>query len=159
MPFCYSVVPVPATPLTTHATPNTENPNLVLRQNVRGFDLSAIFACGRMAASSTISGISFRVRRWTTAGSGGTAVTPQPRRLGTTASTTAADSSAAITPGTVSGAYQLSFGCGGSTPGGWAARDTDAMVHVEGGSSDELNINSVAGVASLNVELSAEILE
>lgn len=159
MPFCYSVVPVPATPLTTHATPNTENPNLVLRQATRGFDLSAILACGRMAASSTISGISFRVRRWTTVGTGGTAIVPSPRRIGTTASTTAADSSAAVTPGTVSGAYQLSFGCGGSTPGGWNARDADAMIHVEGASADELDINSVAGVASLNLELSAEILE
>ena len=159
MPFAYAVVPAPATPLTCHATPNTENPNLVLRQATRGFDLASIFVAGRGAALTTLSGIGFRVRRWTTAGTGGTAVTPSPRRIGTTAATTAADSESAITPGTVSGAYQLSFGCGASGPGGWVARDPDAMIHVEGGGADELNINSVSGTASLLLDVSAEIYE
>lgn len=159
MPFVYAVVPTPATPLTTHATPNTENPNLALRQVTRGFDLSAIWPVGRAAAATSLNGIGFRVRRWTTAGSGGTSVTPSPRRIGTTAATTAHSSESALTPGTVSGAYQLSFGCGGAGPGGWTARDADAMIHVEGGGSDELNINSVAGTASLLLDISAEIIE
>jgi len=159
MPFAYAIVSIPATPLTSHATPNTENPNLVLRQATRGFDLSSIAVLGRAAAGTTLTGIGFKVRRWTTAGSGGTAITPSPRRIGTTATTTAADSATAITPGTVSGAYQASFGCGSSSPGGWMARDTDAMIHVEGGSSDELSINSVSGVASMLLDVGAEILE
>lgn len=159
MPFVYSVEGAPATPYACSATPNSEDPTLVLRQAVRGFDLQAIFAVGRGAALSAISGIGYRVRRWTTAGSGGTAITPAPRRIGTTASTTAADKVTAITAGTVSGAYQLSFGCGAAGPGGWMARDADSCIHVEGGGSDELNINSVAGVASLLHHVSAEIVE
>ncbi len=159
MPFLYGVEGAPATPYACHATPNTEDPTLVLRQATRGFDVMGIYVHGRGAALTTISGIGYRVRRWTTAGSGGTAITPAPRRVGSTASTTAADKVTAITPGTVSGAYQLSFGCGAAGPGGWVAPNEDSRIHVEGGSSDELNINSVAGVASLLHHVSAEILE
>lgn len=159
MPFAYSVEGAPATPYATHATPNTEDPTMVLRQAVRGFDLQSIFVHGRAAAATTISGIGYRVRRWTTAGSGGTAITPNPRRIGTTASTTAADKVTAITAGTVSGAYQVGFGCGKAGPGGWVARDADSAIHVEGTSADELDINSVAGEASLLHHVSCEITE
>lgn len=159
MPFVYSVEGAPATPYACHATPNTEDPTLVLRQATRGFDLQAIWVQGRGASLTAISGIGYRVRRWTTAGTGGTAITPAPRRIGTTASTTAADKVTAITPGTVSGAYQLGFGCGAAGPGGWAALNPDSCIHVEGGGSDELDINSVCGVASLLHHVSAEIAE
>jgi hypothetical protein len=159
MPFVYAVEGAPATPYASHATPNTEDPTLVLRQATRGFNLQALYATGRGAALTAITGIGYRVRRWTTAGSGGTAITPAPRRIGTTASTTAADKVTAITPGTVSGAYQIAFGCGAAGPGGWVARDEDSMIHVEGGGSDELNVNSVAGVASMLHHVSAEIVE
>lgn len=159
MPFLYGVVPTVATYLTTSGTPNTELPNMALRQATRGFDLQALYACGRGSQLTSISGIAFRVRRWTTAGSGGTSITPQPRRIGTTASTTAVSSESAITAGTVSGAYQLAFGCGAAGPGGWVAPNPDSAVHVEGGSSDELDVNSMSSTASLNLELSAEIAE
>jgi hypothetical protein len=159
MPFVYGVDGAPATPYATHATPNTEDPTLVLRQATRGFDVQAIYVHGRGAGLTALSGIGYRVRRWTTAGSGGTAVTPSPRRLGTTASTTAADKVTAITAGTVSGAYQLAMGCGAAGPGGWVAPNLDSAIHVEGGSADELDINSVAGTASLLHHVHAEIVE
>jgi hypothetical protein len=159
MPFVYAVEGAPATPYATHATPNTEDPTMVLRQATRGVDLQAIYVLGRGAALTAITGIGYRVRRWTTAGTGGTAITPAPRRIGTTASTTAADKVTAITPGTVSGAYQLSFGCGAAGPGGWVARDADSAIHLEAGGADELSINSVSGVASMLHSVSAEIAE
>jgi hypothetical protein len=159
MPFGYAVEGAPATPYASHVTPNTEDPTLVLRQATRGVDLTSIFVHGRGAALTTITGIGLRIRRWTTAGTGGTGVTPAPRRVGTTASTTAADKVTAITPGTVSGAYQLGIGCGASGPGGWVARDADSAIHLEGGGADELDINSVSGVASMLHHVSAEILE
>lgn len=159
MPFVYAIDGAPATPYSTSATPNVEDPTLVLRQVTRGFELQAINAHGRGAGLTTLIGIGYRVRRWTTAGSGGTAITPAPRRIGTTAATTAADKVTAITPGTVSGAYQLSLGCGGAGPGAWAARDKDSCVFVEAGSSDELNINSVCGVASVLHHVACEIVE
>src|SRR5438045_7181111 len=149
MPFLYGVEGAPATPYATHATPNTEDPTLVIRQATRGVDVNAIYVHGRGAALTAITGIGYRVRRWTTAGSGGTAITPAPRRIGTTASTTAADKVTAITPGTVSGAYQLGFSCGAAGPGGWVAPNQDSCLHLEGGSADEFNINSVSGVTAM----------
>lgn len=159
MPFCYGVDGAPATPYATHATPNTEDPTLVLRQATRNFFIQAIYVHGRGAALTALTGIGYRLRRWTTVGTGGTAVTPSPRSIGTTASTTAADKVTAITAGTVSGAYQLGFGCGAAGPGGWVAPNADAMIQVEAGSADEIDINSVCGVASMLHHVSAEIVE
>jgi hypothetical protein len=159
MPFVYGVEQAPATPYASHATPNTEDPTLVLRQTTRNCDIQAIFCLGRAAAATTISGIGYKVRRWTTAGTGGTAVTPAPRRIGTTASTVCVDKASAITAGTVSGAYQVGFGCGKAGPGGWVARDADSCIHLEAGSADEIDINSVAGEASLLHSVGCEIAE
>lgn len=159
MPFVYSLVPTVATFLTTSGTANTELPNMAIRQATRNCDVQAFYVCGRGAGLTAISGIAFRVRRWTTAGSGGTAITPQPRRIGTTASTTATSSETAITAGTVSGAYQLAFGCGAAGPGGWVAPNPDSMINLEAGSSDEFNVNSISSTISLNLELSGEIQE
>ena len=159
MAFVYGIEGAPATPYTTHATPNSEDPTLVIRQATRGVDLQALYVQGRGAALTAISGIGFRVRRWTTAGSGGTAITPAPRRIGTVASSAGADKVTAITPGTVSGAYQLGFSCGAAGPGGWVAPNPDSMLHLEGGSSDEFSINSVCGVTAMAHHVSAEISE
>ena len=159
MPFVYNVAGAPATPYATHATPNTEDPTLVLRQATRGFSLQAVSVQGRGASLTAITGIGYRVRRWTTAGTGGTSITPSPRWIGTTASTTAADKATAITPGTVSGAYQLALGCGATGPGGWVARDEASKIHVEAGGADELNINSICGVTAMAHDVSAEIEE
>ena len=162
MPFVYSVEGAPATPYATHATPNTEDPTLVLRNPAtqRGFDLQAIFVHGRGASLTALTGIGYRVRRWTTAGSGGTTVVPSPRRIGTTAAGCApVDKVTAITAGTVSGAYQLGIGCGAAGPGGWVAPNMDSVITVEGVSADELDINSVCGVASMLHHVSAEIIE
>lgn len=157
MPFVYSVDS--GVTYTSHATPSTEDPTIVIRQATRGVDLQGIYVLGRGAGLTAISGIGYRVRRWTTAGSGGTSVTPAPRRIGTTASTTCVDKQSAITAGTVSGAYQVSFGCGAAGPGGWVARDADSAIHLEAGSSDELDINSISGTASLSHQVSCEIAE
>lgn len=159
MPFVYTVEGAPATPYATHATPNTEDPTLVLRQATRGFEVQSISVSGRGAGLTAISGIGYKVRRWTTAGTGGTTLTPAPRRIGTTASTAAVDKVTAITAGTISGAYQAAFGCGAGGPGGFFAMNPDSCIHVEGGGADELDINSVAGLASLLHAVSAEIVE
>lgn len=159
MPFVYAIETSPATPYTTHGTPNTEDPTIVLRQATRGVDIVSVSAGGRAAASTTISGIGYKFRRWTTVGTGGTGVTPSPRRIGTTAATSVVDKASAITAGTVSGAYQGGFVCGKAGPGGWVARDADSAIHIEAGSADEIDINSIAGEASLLHTVGCEIAE
>lgn len=159
MPFAYGVAPTVATFLTTSGSANTELPNLALRQATRNCLVTSILVGGRGSALTTISGVEWRVRRWTTAGSGGTSITPAPRAIGTTASTTAVSSESAITAGTVSGAYQVSFSCGAAGPGGWTARNNDYGLLLEAGSSDEFDLNSLSTTTSLNVQVSAEIEE
>jgi hypothetical protein len=157
MAFVYDV-PAGAQ-LSTNSTPSTALVNMAIRQNTRGVDIQAFSVIGKGAALTAITGLAFRALRWTTAGSGGTAITPNPRRIGTVASTTAADSQTTITAGTVSGVVQLVFGCGAAGPGGWAAMNPDSMIHIEGSSSDEIDLNSFSGVASMGFELGAEIAE
>lgn len=159
MPFYYNVEQSPATPYTTHATPNTEDPTLVIRQTVRNCDVMSISAGGRAAAATTITGIGYKVRRWNTVGTGGTGVTPAPTRIGTVASTVCVDKASAITAGTVSGAIVGGFTCGKSSPGGWVARDADDALNLEAGSADEFDINSVAGEASLLHTVGCKISE
>src|SRR5258708_951542 len=149
MPFYYHVEQSPATPYTTSGTPNTEDPTVVLRQTSRNVDVMSITVGGRAAAATTIGSIGYKVRRWTTVGTGGTAVTPAPTRIGTTASTTVVDKASAITAGTVSGAIVAGFVCSKSGPGGWTARDQDDALNLEAGSADEFDVNSIAGEASV----------
>jgi len=157
MAFVYDV-PAGAQ-LSTNGTANTLTVNMAIRQAVRGVDIQSFSVIGKGAGLTVISGIAFRCLRWTTAGSGGTTITPNPRRIGTTASTTAVDSQTTITAGTVSGVNQLTFGCGAAGPGGWAAMNPDSMIHIEGGSSDEIDVNSISGTVSLGFEIGAEIAE
>lgn len=157
MAFVYDV-PAGAT-LSSSGSANTELVNMAIRQATRGVDIQSFAVVGRGAGLTAISGIAFRCKRWTTAGSGGTSITPNPRRIGTTASTTAVDSQTTITAGTVSGVTQLMFGCGAAGPGGWAAMNPDSMIHIEGGSSDEIDVYSISGTTSLNFDLGAEIAE
>jgi hypothetical protein len=159
MPFVFSLEGAPATPYATSGTPNTEDPTVVLRAHAsRNTYLQSILVQGRGAALTAITGIGYRVRRWTTAGSGGTAITPAPRALGPTANASAVDKVTAITAGTVSGAYQVGFGCGAAGPGGWVARDADSALQLMG-AGGEFDINSVSGVASMLHHVSGEIAE
>lgn len=159
MAFYYNVASQAGTSYSTHATPSTEDPTIVLRQATRNFDLVAMFCQGRAAAATTISGISYVVRRWTTAGTGGTSVNAAPTRIGTTAATTCVDKASAITAGTVSGVIVATMSCGKAGPGGWVARDQDDVVTVEAGSADELDINSICGEASQSHYVTCRIAE
>jgi hypothetical protein len=160
MPFVYTVAGLAAgASYATHATPSTEDPTLALRQATRGFDVTGVYCNGRANAATTITGISYIGRRWTTVGTGGTAVVPNPKRIGTTAATVGADKATALTQGTVSGVVQFACGCGKAGPGGWVARDADSAIHIEAGSSDELSINSLSAEASQSHYVWCEIAE
>ena len=160
MSFYYTVAGLAAgASYATHATPSTEDPTVVLRQTTRNCDVTAIYCNGRAAAATTISGIAYLVRRWTSVGTGGTGVTPAPTRIGTTASTVCVDKASAITAGTVSGVIVKAMGCGKAGPGGWVARDQDDVLTLEAGSADEFDINSLCGEASISHYVSATISE
>lgn len=160
MPFVYGVASA-GVDYATSASADTEDAWQVLLESTSGFRLQSVFTVGKAVAATVLNGISHHIKRWTTAGSGGTSITPSPRHAqAPAASTSAVDKQSAITPGTVSGAVQVSWGHGGAGPGGWVARDEMTMIHVEPGSADELDIYSIqGGTSALDFHGSSEIVE
>lgn len=148
--FCYTAEP--ATNMTTNATPNTATANGALRQATRAFFLAEVRLIGKSSAATTLSGIVTRFRRWTTVGTGGTAVTPEPSDDRAPACATTA-AFGTPTAGTVSGVQKLVTGCGKASPGGWVARTMDARVGIDAGTADELGMDSSSGEASLPYEV------
>jgi hypothetical protein len=160
MPFCYGVVP--GANQTSNATPNTANDCFFVAAGTgRATSLQAVYVVGKGAGLTAISGIAFRVEKWTTtASSAGTAITPAARDPGAQAAkATAAFAAATVTSGTGGPTLMCAFGCGAAGPGGWVAPNPDAMPLVESGSADSLDVFNASGTASLNFELSAEIVE
>lgn len=153
--FLYRVA---ALGLTTNATPSTETANMALRQATRGFSLNALALVGKAAAATVLNGIAIRVRRWTTAGSGGTAATPFPTHDRAPAASTVA-ATGTPTAGTVDGSYHLATGMSASASGGWVAEEENAKINVDAGTADELDVMSHAGSASLPYEMTATIEE
>lgn len=146
----------------TSASADTEDAWLAMRAGANTtFSLTGLFVAGKAVAATVLNGISHHVKRWTTAGSGGTSLTPSPRQSSSPAAvTTCADKQTALTPGTVSGAVQLSIGHGASGPGGWVARDDKSKILVPQGTSDELTVYSIqGGTSALDFTGSAEIEE
>ena len=158
MPFAYTVTA--GVEYATSGTPDTEDAWLAFRQVTKGFQLVGVILQGKGNGLTALSGIVHRLKRWTTAGSGGTAVVPSPTsRESPAAVTTPFDSQTALTPGTVSGALQMTIGHGATGPGGWQARDDNAKKTVEAGSADEITWYSESGTASLDFECSQDIEE
>lgn len=158
MPFVYGVGQA-GTDYQTSGTADTEVIWAALREATSGFKLIGMFVAGKAVAATVLNGIGHHVRRWTTAGTGGTAVTPSPRVDTAPAANTTAGLGAP-TAGTVSGAIQLSIGHGASGPGGWVARDENAKITVTPGTADELAAYSITGgTTALDFSGSFEIEE
>lgn len=160
MPMVYGVVP--GALQTTNATPNTANDCLFVKPGTgRSVALISLLVQGRAAALTAISGIAFRIQKWTsTSSSAGTAITPSPRDTGMQAAkATAAYATATVTSGTGGPSLQQAFGCGAAGPGGWVAPNPDAAIVLESGANQSIDLVNASGTASLNFEASAEIAE
>lgn len=153
--FVYAVAP--AANQATSGTANTDVDGLMVAVGSRNVSIQALYVQGKGAGLTAISGIIFRIKRWTTAATGGAAITPAPRDPGAQASKASAAS--APTTGSGGGAVQLAIGCGAAGPGGWTAPNQDSMITLEGGSGDSLDVFNASGTISLNYEQSLEIVE
>lgn len=160
MPFVYGVVP--GAIQTTNVTPLTANDCFFVKSGAtRNLGLQALYVVGRGANLTAITGIQFRVQKWTTtSSSAGTAITPAPRDPGQQAAKgTAAYAVATVTSGTGGPTLMLSIGCGAAGPGGWVAPNPDSVHMLEGAATQSLDVFCASGVASMSFELSAEIVE
>jgi hypothetical protein len=145
----------------TNATGGTENDALFIKPGARNIALTLLNVLGRGAGLTALSGIAFRIKRWTTtASSAGTAITPTPKDPGFQAATaTAGAASAGVTSGTGGPVIAAMCGCGAAGPGGWAARDQDSPVVVQGSATQSADVFVASGTASLNYEMTVEHAE
>ena len=117
---------------------------------------------GKGAGLTALSGIELNWKLWTTASTGGTALTPSANdirhavaaggvpRIGTGGGVNA------VTPGTGGGTYRNGIGFGASGPGGWVAANPDAGLTMVGGYAGGIDIYSIAGTASLPYSFALE---
>jgi len=169
MPFCYTLQSATistSAPYATSGTPATEIDAFFLKSgsgakssiyNLRGQ--------GRGAGLTALSGISLNLKNWTTASTGGTAMTPRPNSLAgavaaqATAAAGAAAGVNAVTAGSGGGTYRGGFGMGASGPGGWVAANPDAAIEQAAGSSGSVDLYSLSGTASLSYDFWVEFQE
>lgn len=146
----------------TSGTANTEIDAMFLKPGARNIAMTLLQVLGRGAGLTTLSGIAFHVKKWTTTqSSSGTAITPAPKDVGFQAATaTAAGASAGVTSGSGGPIIVAMCGCGAAGPGGWAARDMDSVVGAQGSSTTQsIDLFVESGTASLNYEATFEHAE
>jgi hypothetical protein len=151
-----------ATPGTTASsgTPNTEVGVISYKPPVtlpaRTIFLQAVYVVGRGAGLTSISGLVFRVARFTTASTAGTATTPQPKDTGNPAATVGAVTGQTIS--TTGRTDHVIFGCGAAGPGGWVAPNPDSMIIQPAvvTTAPSVDLLEASASASLNFEFSCE---
>jgi hypothetical protein len=152
----------PGATQTTNAAANTENDALFITPGaLRAVAITAIYPQGRGANLTSISGITYRLKKWTTtASSGGTPITPSPNEAGySAASATAGFAAGAVTPGTGGPTLLLSIGSGTTSPGNWMARTVDDWRRLYAGETKSMDIFNIASAVSLTYEMSIDIAE
>lgn len=148
MPCYYSIVP--GAIQTTNASGSTENDCAWVKPGTRTVWLTGFFPSGKANASTTISGITYRFKKWTsTASSTGTSVTPSPNDVGYQASKcSAAYSNTTVTSGTGGPTFLASFGTGTSTPGPWFTDNLDRAYPIEGSATQSIDLFNNSPAAS-----------
>ena len=159
MPLFYSIVP--GAIQTSNATPLTANDCLFVKPGTRTIWVRQLLPVGRGAGLTAVSGITYRLEKWTTtASSAGTAITPSPNDPGYQASkSTAGWAVATVTSGTGGPTLLLSVGSGTTSPGNWIAPSNDESYALEGSDNKSIDVFNASGTASLNFELTVGITE
>lgn len=156
MPMTYHCALATEANIATSGTPNTEVGVITLKPgSTLGFAMLSCDVIGKGAGLTALSGIGFRVVRWGTASTAGTAFTPTPADAGMQASVTTG--ATAQTLGSTR-TNRMIFGCGATTGGGWWAKTDDDKPRVRA-TAMSLDVISAAGTASLNFELGLSIEE
>lgn len=157
-----------ASDLTTSATPNTELENVYVATpslGVRVYCLQSVFCSGKNAGLTVISGIAYRIKKWTTtASTGGNAVAPIPRDPGdlaaaSTGLSVGSSNFGVITSGTGGPTYVGGFTSGATGPGGWIGPNANSYMldELSAGTASSIDVFSSSGTASLKYECSLEI--
>lgn len=153
--------------LQTHTTPGTERDVLFLRPSAdRALSLIALRVQGRGAGLTALSGITFRLKVYTTtasASTAGEALTPRPVDQNSPATSMtagiASHASLAVTAGTGGPINVGSCGCGASGPGGWVASNPDAAITLNATTNRSVDLWASSGTADLRYDFGGEFQE
>jgi len=162
MPLFYS--DVPGAIQTTNATPNTANDCFFVKPGAtRTVWVTGVFPTGRGGGLTAISGIIYRLEKWTsTASSAGTAITPSPNDPGYQAAVhTAAYAAATVTSGTGGPTLLGAFGSGAASPGQWFVplSALDQGYSLPAAATQSIDVFNAAATPSLNFEMFATTAE
>ena len=144
---------------TTSGTPGTATEALFVKPGATNrTGLQALYVQGKATSLGTINGLAFRFKRWTTASTAGTSITPVASRGG---DQPAAGHTCANRPtaGSGGGTVEKTFGCPAGGPGGWWALNPSAIVSLPAASAGSISVDDVSQSASMTYEWSGETVE
>ena len=149
---------------TTNSSANTDNDTAFIKPGTRNIAIQALIVGGKGAGLTALSGIAYRLKKWTTtASSGGTSVTPAPSDPGAQAckatAAWATTNSGTVTSGTGGPTFQCGCVSGAAGPGGWTAANPDSMKVLEGSANNSMDLFSSSGSVTLNWEGNIEFQE
>lgn len=136
--------------LTSNGTPLTESDHMQLKTaTTRSANIIGIQASGR---SATPGGNTIRARRFSTASTSGSALTPAPLDAGAQAAVTGVVTGP--TAGTTA-TQLLSFGFPATGGNGWQAMDLNTGIYLDanGGAKGNVDIFSICTAASVPIDL------
>lgn len=157
MPMVYDLQLATAGTTSTNGSANTESTVFFVKAGTRNVALFSMYAVGRGASLTSITGIGIRLCKFATAGTSGTGITPAPRDPGMQAAK--CTSASGHTVGTGTRTQQGFFGFGAAGPGVWVAPNPDAAMVLEGSATNGIDVESVSAGTSMTFEWSAEIQE
>ena len=151
----------------TSGSANTELDQYFLKAGAsRTAGIVALRVQGKGAGLTALSGISIRLKQWTSTAStsvAGTSITPQPKNnlVPACVATAGTVSSAAstITSGTGGPNIVGYAGMGASGPGGWVSINPDDVALLDGGTTKSSDLFSSSGQTSLNWEFEVDHFE
>lgn len=150
---------------TTSGTPNTETEPFFIKPGTRTLGVQRLMVQGKGAALTALSGLVYRLKKWfTTAGAGGTGVTPSPSDVGAqackaTAGLGTAGGTAVVTAGTGGPTLLAMCGSGAAGPGGWIAANVDDNKVLEASATQSIDLFVASGTASMNYEFEVDHVE
>jgi len=159
MPFVYDISLATAGNTTTNGTGGTENNTFSIKAGAANCALQAMYAIGKGAGLTAISGIVHRIVHWATASTSGTGITPTPKDSRLQGNVSA---KATVISGATNGSTRTNkvvFGHGAAGPGGWVAPNPDSAEALIASGSDSIDALNASGTASLAFEWSGEIVE
>lgn len=146
-------------PVTTSGTTNTEVDHLFIKPGTGAkVDINGLRLQGAGNALTTLNGLMANFKNWTTASTGGTAMTPSPVNIAV-AKASAATAGGAPTAGTGGGTYKGGFGCSGSGPAFWTAQTPDQMIEMAAAYAGSVDLYSAAVALSLAFQWWVDFLE